>query len=213
MRAHYKISWLALNLVERVVFGFRVAGRDLIPKTGPVIIASNHISYADPPVVGSAVPREVHFLAKEELFANRAFGWLISRYNAIALKRAVGDIGAVRKALDLLGEGRAVLMFPEGTRSLTGKLLKPRLGVGLIACMARVPVVPTYVTGTNRLGRALLRKAPLRVSFGPAVSVESLPGPCATDRERYQKLAEEVMNRIATLAKECTAKESAGETD
>jgi 1-acyl-sn-glycerol-3-phosphate acyltransferase len=206
LRAHYKISWLLLNLVERVVFGFRVAGREMVPRTGPVIIASNHISYADPPVVGSAVPREVHFLAKEELFANRAFGWLISRYNAIALRRAVGDIGAVKKALELLREGRAVIMFPEGTRSLSGKFLKPRPGVGLIACMAQVPVVPTYVTGTNRLGRVFLRKAELKVSFGPAVLADSLPGPCASDRERYQKIAEEVMRRIANLAEE-----SAGE--
>lgn len=204
-----------------MVFGFKVMGRDLIPRTGPVIIASNHISYADPPVVGSAVPREVYFLAKEELFANRAFGWLIRKYNAIALKRSVGDVGAVRKALDLLGQGRAVLMFPEGTRSLSGRLLNARPGVGLIACMAGVPVVPTYVTGTNRLGRALLRKVPLSVSFGPAVSADSLSGSCATDRERYQMLAEEVINRIAALARqsvdnECAAvagarKESGGE--
>jgi 1-acyl-sn-glycerol-3-phosphate acyltransferase len=202
LRAHYRISWLVLNLVERIIFGFRVSGRERIPKTGPVIIASNHISYSDPPVVGSAVPREVYFLAKEELFANRAFGWLIGRYNAIALKRAVGDIGAVRKAVDLLREGRAVLMFPEGTRSLGGGLLRPRPGVGLIACMAKVPVVPTYVVGTNRLGRALLRKAPLRVRFGPPVSGDNLPESCTTERERYQMIADEVMKRIADLAKE-----------
>lgn len=202
MRAHYKVSWLILNMAERLAFGFRVAGREMVPKTGPVIIASNHVSYADPPVVGSAVPREVYFLAKEELFANRAFGWLISRYNAIALRRAVGDLGAVRKALELLGEGRAILMFPEGTRSLSGKLLRPRPGVGLIACMAGVPVVPTHVTGTSCLGRVFLRKARLKVSFGPPVTAEWVAQTCGGERDRYQKLADEVMRRIADLAKE-----------
>jgi len=183
-----------------LVFGFRVTGAERVPRSGPVIIASNHVSYSDPPVVGSAVPREVYFLAKEELFGNPAFGWLISRYNAIALRRAVGDIGAVRRAVDLLKQGRAVLMFPEGTRSLGGALLKPKPGVGLIACLAGAPVVPAYVTGTNRLGRALLRRAELRVSFGEAVTVGMLPQSCSSDRERYQMLTDEVMRRIADLA-------------
>lgn len=200
MRCHYRLSWLFLNAVERGLFGFRVTGRERVPRSGPVIIASNHVSYSDPPVVGSAVPREVYFMAKEELFANRALGWLIARYNAIALKRAVGDIGAVRKAVDLLKQGRAVLMFPEGTRSLSGRLLKPKPGVGLIACMADAPVVPTYVTGTNRLGRAFFRRAELRVSFGEAVTAEMVMASCSNDRERYQMLTDEVMRRIADLA-------------
>jgi 1-acyl-sn-glycerol-3-phosphate acyltransferase len=189
-----------LNLVERGLFGFRVTGRERVPRTGPVIIASNHISYGDPPVVGSAVPREVYFLAKEELFANPAFGWLISRYNAIALKRSVGDIGAVRRAVDLLKQGRAVLMFPEGTRSLSGKLLKPKPGVGLIACLAAAPVVPAYVTGTDRLGRALVRRAELRVSFGEPVRPEVVAASGGSARERYQMVTDEVMRRIAGLA-------------
>ncbi|MFH1220912.1 MAG: lysophospholipid acyltransferase family protein [Candidatus Eisenbacteria bacterium] len=198
-RFHYRISWLFLNFIEKALFGFRVTGRDRIPRSGPVIIASNHISYCDPPVVGSAVPREVHFMAKEELFKNRAFGWLIRQYNAIPLRRAVGDVGAVRKAVELLGEGRVVLMFPEGTRSLSGKLLKPKPGVGLIACLAGAPIVPAYVRGTNRLGRVLLRRARLAVSFGEPVSADNLRGQCSSDHERYQRLTEEVMKGIAGL--------------
>jgi len=200
MRLHYRLSWLLLNSIEKAVFGFKVAGADRIPKSGAVIIASNHVSYADPPVVGSAVPREVYFLAKEELFANRVFGWLIRRYNAIALRRAVGDLGAVRKAVDLLRQGRAVLMFPEGTRSLSGKLLKPKPGVGLIACLAGVPVVPAYVAGTNKLGRVFLRKARLRVSFAEPVASHAVGPPGESDHERYQRLTDEVMRRIADLA-------------
>jgi 1-acyl-sn-glycerol-3-phosphate acyltransferase len=203
VRPHYRVSWLFLNLVEKALFGFRVTGRDRIPEAGPVIIASNHISYNDPPVVGSAVPREVHFMAKEELFRNRAFGWLISSYNAIALRRAVGDLGAVKKAVELLRQGKAVLMFPEGTRSLGGKLLKAKPGVGLIACTAGVPVVPAHVVGTNRLGWALLRRPRLQVSFGEPVTVDMLPASCRGDRDRYQMLTDEVMRRIAVLA-ECS---------
>lgn len=200
MRFHYKVSWYFLNLIERVLFGFKVTGREVIPMSGPVIIASNHISYCDPPVVGSGVPREVHFLAKEELFRNRAFGWLIRHYNAIPLKRSVGDVGALRKAVELLRQGKAVLMFPEGTRSLTGRLLKPKPGVGMIASLTAAPVVPAYVTGTNRIGAAFLRKAKLGVSFGDPVTLARKER--GTDeRDGYLRMTEEVMRRIAELAK------------
>jgi 1-acyl-sn-glycerol-3-phosphate acyltransferase len=200
VRLHYRLSWLFLNCMERLVFGFKVTGAEHIPRNGPVIIASNHISYGDPPVVGSAVPREVHFMAKEELFANRAFGWLIRRYNAIALKRAVGDLGAVRRAVDLLKQGRAVLMFPEGTRSLTGNLLKAKPGVGLIACAAGVPVVPAHVSGTNCLWQVFLRRAGLKVAFGPPFTAAALPEAGTSGRDKYQALSDEVMRRIAELA-------------
>ncbi len=201
MRFHYKISWHFLRFVERILFGFKVTGSDAIPRSGGVIIASNHVSYCDPPVVGSGVPRELTFMAKEELFSNKAFGWLIGRYNAIPLKRSVGDVGALRKAVGILKQGKAVLMFPEGTRSLTGRLLKPKPGIGMIASLASAPVVPAYVTGSNRLGAAFLRKAPLSVSFGepvmPAASGDAGP----ESRDGYTKVTEEVMRRIADLAK------------
>lgn len=205
MRLHYRAAWLCLNWVGRVLFGFKVTGRERIPKTGGVIIASNHVSYADPPVVGSAVPREVYFLAKEELFRNPAFGWLIRRYNAIVLRRAVGDVGAVKKAAQLLRQGRAVLMFPEGTRSLSGRLLKPKPGLGLIASLAGCAVVPAYVTGTNALGRALLRRTRLAVSFGEPVEPAGFEAAGLSDHDRYQQLTEEVMRRIEDLSRKTGA--------
>jgi 1-acyl-sn-glycerol-3-phosphate acyltransferase len=182
-----------------MLFGFLVTGRERIPKTGAVIIASNHISYYDPPVVGSGVPREVFFLAKEELFRNRVFGWLISRYNAIPLRRSVGDVGALKKAVGLLKQGRAVLMFPEGTRSLTGKLLKPKPGVGMIAALTGSPVVPAYVRGTNRLKDVFLRRSRLEVAFGEPVIPSARKGGRASGKEDYGEITQEVMRRIAEL--------------
>jgi 1-acyl-sn-glycerol-3-phosphate acyltransferase len=202
LRIHYRLSWLFLNLVERVLFGFLVTGSERIPKTGAVIIASNHISYCDPPVVGSGVPREVFFLAKEELFRNRMFAWLISRYNAIPLRRSVGDVGALKKAVGLLKQGRAVLMFPEGTRSLTGKLLKPKPGVGMIAALTSSPVVPAYIRGTNRLRDALLRRTRLEVCFGEPVLPAERTVARGNERDDYGAITKEVMRRIADLARE-----------
>jgi 1-acyl-sn-glycerol-3-phosphate acyltransferase len=200
LRFHYRLSWLLLNFIERILFGFLVTGRERIPWTGAVIIASNHISYFDPPVVGSGVPREVYFMAKEELFRNRLFAWLISKYNAIPLKRSVGDMAAFKRAVTLLKQGKAVLMFPEGTRSLSGKLLKPKQGVGMIACLTASPVVPAYVRGTNRLRDALLRKARLEVAFGEPVLPHRQGG--LVKKDAYQEITVEVMRRIAQLAEE-----------
>jgi 1-acyl-sn-glycerol-3-phosphate acyltransferase len=204
LRFHYRVSWHVLRFVERILFGFTVTGSNTIPRSGAVIIATNHISYCDPPVVGSGVPREVHFLAKEELFRNKAFGWLISRYNAIPLRRSVGDVGALKKAVAILKQGKAVLMFPEGTRSLTGRLLKPKPGIGMIASLASAPVVPAYVNGTNRLGAAFLRRPRLSVSFGePVIPAKAGEGESGS-REGYMKVTEEVMRRIADLAENKT---------
>jgi len=209
LRFHYRVGWLLLNFLERLLFGFRVTGRELVPRSGAVIIASNHVAYADPPVVGSAVPREVYFLAKEELFRNPAFGWLIRRYNAIALKRAVGDIGAVKKAVELLRQGKAILMFPEGTRSLSGRLLRAKPGLGLIACTAEATVVPAYVMGTNNLAAVFLRRSRLAVAFGEPVAAARYAGGGSSDRERYEKLTEEVMRRIEDLAQKAQSRHEA----
>ena len=116
MKLHYRIGWLLALGLARLLWGFRVTGRERVPRSGPVVVASNHISNWDPLLVGLACPREVHFLAKRELFENRAFAALIRAYNAIPLDRDGSDRKALRLARRILGDGRALLMFPEGTR-------------------------------------------------------------------------------------------------
>ena len=202
VRFHYRISWEFLRLIERLLFGMRIDGTEHVPRSGGVIIASNHVSYNDPPVVGSAVPRELHFLAKEELFRNPVFGALIRSYNAIPVRRATGDVAAMKKAVRLLKDGKAMIMFPEGTRSLSGKFLKPKPGVGMIASMAGVPVVPTYVRGTNDLGAAFMRKGPLVVRFGEAFHPADIRARCESDKEAYMAVSAEAMERISRLAEE-----------
>lgn len=212
VRFHYRISWEFLRLIERLLFGMRICGDEKVPPTGGVIIASNHISYNDPPMVGSAVPRELHFLAKEELFENPVFGALISSFNAMPVKRAAGDLGALKKAVRLLKDGKAMIMFPEGTRSLSGKFLKPKPGVGMIASMADVPVVPTFVAGTNNLGAAFWRKRPVAVRFGEPIAPADIRSRCGSDREAYMAISTEAMKRISELAEE-DRKERGGEAE
>jgi 1-acyl-sn-glycerol-3-phosphate acyltransferase len=210
VRSHYRISWEFLRLIERLLFGMRIFGDERVPLEGGVIVASNHISYNDPPMVGSAVPRELHFLAKEELFRNPVFGALIRSYNAMPVKRAAGDVGALRKAVRLLKEGKAMIMFPEGTRSLSGKFLKPKPGVGMIASMAGVPVVPAYVAGTNHLGAAFWRKRPVVVRFGEPIYPADIRSRCGSDKEAYMAISAEAMERIIELAEEDREEREAG---
>jgi 1-acyl-sn-glycerol-3-phosphate acyltransferase len=202
MRFHYRVAYLILNVLATILFGLVKRGGDRVPMTGGVIIASNHISYCDPPIVGCGIPRELHFMAKEELFKNPVFAAVIRSYNAIPLKRSVGDMAALRKAVKLVKEGRAVLMFPEGTRSLSGKLLKARAGVGMIGVMTSAPIVPVYVEGTNSPGKAFLRKRRFAVSCAEPVIPSDYKARAAGPKEQYQMVTDEVMKRIAGLAKE-----------
>ncbi len=164
----------------------KVLGLANVPKTGSVIIAANHRSFADPPVVGSAIVRAVHFMAKEELFEFGPFGWLISGLNAHPLKRT-GDVGAFKLALNLLHSGCALILFPEGRRSPTTELLKPKAGVGFLSMTADCPVVPTYVHNT-----AYFRQfKKVVVQFGTPILPQGF--------ESHQALADEVMKQIQKM--------------
>ncbi|MGD8628796.1 MAG: lysophospholipid acyltransferase family protein [bacterium] len=202
MRFHYRMARVFLNFLAWLLFGMVTRGGERVPAKGGVIIASNHISYFDPPVVGCGIPRELHFMAKEELFKNPVFAAIIRSYNAIPLKRSVGDMAALRKAVKLIRQGRAVLMFPEGTRSLSGKLLKAKAGVGMIGVMTSAPIVPVHVEGTNSLSKAFWRKRRFMVSCAEPVIPSDYKDENADPKEQYQRVTDEVMKRIAGLAEE-----------
>jgi 1-acyl-sn-glycerol-3-phosphate acyltransferase len=168
----------------------RVSGWENIPGAGGVIIAPNHVSYADPPLVGSSMERPLHFMAKQELFEVPVLGFLIRRTNAFPVRRGKQDIGAFRAVIKLLQQGEPVLIFPEGSRSRDGQLRPARAGVGMIACLAQVPVVPVRLVNTGRLGRL----APVRVIFG-----KPLYPPKEHTRETYEVFANQVLDAIRQL--------------
>lgn len=194
MKLHYRIGWLLMRGVARILWRYRIEGSNSIPASGPVIIASNHISFWDPVLVGLGCPREVHFMAKEELFRNPLLRWLISAYNAFPVRRGILDRQGLRKAAGLLREGNVLLVFPEGTRSLTGELRQARPGVGYLACMSAAPVVPACIEGSNRLARHFATRSPIRLSFGEGIT----PGD-GDSREHYQRLADSIMISIGRL--------------
>jgi len=188
------------RLVMALVFRLEVRGQAHVPASGPLLLVSNHVSLLDPPFVGAASPRELHFLAKEELFTIPLLGRLIRALNARPVKRDGSDGRALKMAVRLLGEGRALLVFPEGTRGVEGRLREGKPGAGMLAVMSGAPVVPVYVSGSGRAlppGRVIPRPGKVRVSFGPPLSFKSRAD--EGRKERYREATQEMMRAIAQL--------------
>lgn len=137
------LVWTTLKPIYR----FDIKGLEHFPKTGGVLVCSNHINALDPPVVGITAPRPVHFMAKEELFNLPILKPLLPKLNAFPVKRGLSDREALRKALSLLKSGDVMGLFPEGTRSKDGKLGKGFTGAGFFALKGEADVVPCAIIG------------------------------------------------------------------
>lgn len=146
----YIISRKILQIALIIFFKFKVKGGENMPSKGPFIIASNHISYMDPPIVGSACRRIVHFIASDHLYKNRLFGLWYRLVGCIMVKREEPSHTAMRKILNHLRQGRVIAIFPEGTRSEDGKRREPLSGLGFLALKSQVPVVPCCVEGSEK---------------------------------------------------------------
>ena len=150
----YAIVRAILNFFFFVIFGLKVEGRENVPKTGAIIVAPNHKSYWDPPVVGVAFnTRIIHYMAKEELFKNPFFGWLIRQFGTFPVKRGSVDRAAVRQAIKEIKEGNPLGIFPEGTRIKREGLGRFHTGMASLALMTGTPVIPVAVLGTMDLPR------------------------------------------------------------
>lgn len=198
MRRGYKFAWHVANGLFTLLFVRRIQGRDFIPREGGFIVACNHISFWDPPLVGDAIPREVHFLAKEELFRNWVFAWLIRSLNAIPIRRGLVDPKGVKSALEAIFSGKGLVMFPEGGRVRDGAL-KPALpGVGLLSVKAGAPVVPAYIRGSDAIKKAMLRLKRIDIAFGEPY-FPPRDDQVGGSKKLYRSVGEEVMRRIAEL--------------
>ena len=187
------------RLFARTLLDFHIEGLDRIPRRGPLIVACNHISFWDPPLVGAHLPREMHFVAKAELFHNPLFGALLRSYNSIPIQRGAQARGGLRGAEDVLSSGGAILIFPEGTRNKSGELMPPRAGVGRLAAITKTPVVPACITGSNQIRRSMLRQVPIRITFGSPVMPPVSGNP---EREEARAFARKVMDMILALRTE-----------
>lgn len=199
-RAVYWFSFLLFNLTFPFYFRFKVKGRENVPRKGPLLVASNHISYLDPPVVGAAVLRILHYMAKSELFKIPVFNGLIRFLNAYPVRRGCPDRRALKYTLELLKMGEAVLTFPEGTRSKDGRLQPPEPGTGYIALLSKAPVLPVAVLGTNKAlppGCPFLLPRRVEVRIGKLLTFPDLYG--NVSKGKVKEANRRIMEAIASL--------------
>lgn len=194
MNLRYRLGRTLLSVFVRVVWGFRKSGSDAIPASGPVVIASNHISNWDPILIALGCRREVHFMAKEELFRNPLAAAFFRAVNAVPIRRGVLDRRALRAASELLRDGNVLLMFPGGTRDKSGEVRDPKSGVGFIACMNEARVVPACITGASSLARSFFRRVMLEVTFGSPIAPSK-----TTSSNGYRAFSQRIADEIGRL--------------
>ena len=197
----YTILKPVASVFARLLFRVSGSGREHVPPQGPVLLVANHLSLLDPPLVGVVTPRRLCFMAKEELFRVPGLGRLIWALGARPVRRDGGDSRALKTALGLLAEGRALLVFPEGTRGEEGRLGEAKAGAGMLAVLSGAPVVPVHISGSGRVlprGRAWPRLGRVRIIFGPALHFKSASS-AEGRKERYREAAQEMMRAVQQL--------------
>lgn len=165
----YRIIHILLRLLLRISHRLKIYNADFVPKFGGVIIAANHISLADPPVLGTALNRESFFMAKYELFKIPIFNLLIKRLHAFPVKRDAIDLKSFRTAKKLLDTGNAVVIFPQGRREKISKLNTIKPGICLLAKITNSPIIPAFIFNSNEM----MKFKPIKVAFGKPIYIKN----------------------------------------
>lgn len=197
----YGILWILTRVVGRVFLHYRTRGGEHVPAAGGVLLAANHASYADIPLLGCGVRRRLFYLGRANLFSWPLVGPILRWLGWIPLKTERWDRQAFGSAVELLKEGKAVVIFPEGTRTPDGALQPGKPGIGRLVAQAQCPVVPVYLKGTYQvlpMGASWVRRYPVEVSFGECMDFQE---ECRQyqGKELYQRISQTVMARIAEL--------------
>lgn len=188
----YAFAKNLIAAIGTVLWRIRGYGRENVPMTGPLIVACNHVSNLDPPLMGSMCPRQINYMAKKELFEIPVLGKLIAAVGAYPVDREGSAAAAIKRSVEVLRGGGCIGIFPEGGRNVTGDK-EARQGVALLASLGKAPVVPACIVGSDRANRL----APIKVAFGKPMS---LPSDRKATREDLAKFTEEVMGAIRALA-------------
>lgn len=193
----YWILRAVLKIVYKLLFCFEVRGAENIPAEGGVVIAANHMSHLDPPLIGVCIKRRAVFMAKSSLFHVPVIGWFVRRFS-IPVDRDAARPSTIKEAVRRLKRGDLIVMFPEGRRSIEGDVGGGKRGIAMVAAMSRAKIVPALIEGTERAlpaGAGFPRPAKIRVTFGRPMEYEGRE----TSKGFQQRITEEIMERIRAL--------------
>lgn len=201
MRWIYWLGWMTFGAAFRSLFGMRIEGREHLVTEGAVLVASNHQSYLDPPLIGNLYDDEMVYLARKTLF-NRVTKWLYSSWNAIPVDQERPDMASLKTIIRKLKEGNRVLVFPEGSRTLDGTIGEAAPGIGLIAVKSGALIQPVRIRGAREAlprGSAKIRFARISVHIGPPIRLSPAELKAVKTKEDYDHIAKRIMSAIEAL--------------
>ncbi len=201
MRWVYWLGWMSFGCAFRTLFGMRIIGQENLITEGPVLVASNHQSFLDPPLIGNLYKTEMVFLARKTLFVG-FFKWLYPQWNAIPVDQDRPDMSSLKTIIRKLKEGHRVLVFPEGARTLDGQIGEAASGIGLIAAKSGAVIQPVRISGAHEAlprGSGRIRFARITVSIGPPITLTAEEQKAAAGKDDYERITAKIMHAISTL--------------
>jgi 1-acyl-sn-glycerol-3-phosphate acyltransferase len=192
----YKVSHSVLRGLFTAGFRWKVTGSSNIPDKGPLIVAANHMSNFDPPILGAALTRKIHYMAKKDLFNNPFLGKILETYDAFPVKRGTADMGALKTALRLLKQEKVLGVFPEGTRNAGRELKAAKPGIIMLATKSEAPILPVGLSGTPHP-----IKEELKVNIGVPFTLDDYYSR-KLDKTEIKEAGKEIMTRIDKLLPE-----------
>ncbi len=192
----YFIGWVFYRGIFKLFWRLKISGIKNVPSKGAFIIAANHISLVDPPLVGASLTKPIFYMAKKELFNIPVFGWILKNVNAFPVDRKKGDLRAIKTAKKLLQEGKALLIFPQGGRR-PEENFETKNGVGILSCWTQVPVVPCCIINSNKLKNFMQ----LQVHFSKPIFP---PQQKEYTKETYKEMTKKVIDEIKCIKEKMT---------
>jgi len=201
MKWIYWLGWMSFGSAFRSLFGMRIEGREHLVTEGAVLVASNHQSYLDPPLIGNLYQDEMVYLARKTLFTG--FGrWLYTQWNAIPVDQDRPDMASLKTIIRKLKEGHRVLVFPEGSRTLDGGIGEAAPGIGLVAVKSGAVIQPVRIRGAHEAlprGSGRIRFSRISVHVGPPIRLSPTELAAANGKEDYDRIAKRIMAAIEAL--------------
>lgn len=170
----YRLLWLSAYVIFKIFFALTISGKEKIPRKQGVILISNHLSYLDPIVLGLTTPRKINYMAKEELFKNFLFRWVITKLGAFPVKRGRIDRLAYQKVLDLVKRDEVIALFPEGTRGRGEGVGTLQKGAVKLIFKTNLPVIPIIIKGTEKAlprGKKMVKLGKIKVYVGNPLKI------------------------------------------